>query len=299
MKILVIGDAILDHYIYGLIKRQSPEDPTIPVVDYIEEEYRLGGCLNVACNVKALVRRNDEVYTSSIISRFTADMIKKKGILYDDVVLSPSEKRNPEPHKRELIKTRVVESENHKQIVRLDNRSRFSDGDIQRYKNKCYFYNVKNFDAVIISDYNKGVIDDSLVEVFSHELVRCPIFVDTKNPDLKMWDRLKQKKVIFKVNQKEWSIIKGQNPQETFPFIVTNSEFGAKYLEGKSEYSFPTEPVKNGSVIGAGDVFLAALVVKYLETEGNIAESIVYANKAARKSVEKFGTCEVKRNELG
>lgn len=41
-KILVIGDAIIDHYLYGLIKRQSPEDNTIPVVDYVEEEYKLG-----------------------------------------------------------------------------------------------------------------------------------------------------------------------------------------------------------------------------------------------------------------
>lgn len=298
MKILVIGDAILDHYVYGLIKRQSPEDPSIPVVDYVDEEYRLGGCLNVACNLKALVRpQRDDVYVSSILSRFTADMIKEKGILYDEVVLNPTKK--DVPHNRELIKTRIVDSETHKQIVRLDNRLRFSEGDVQRYKNKCYFYNIKNFDAVVVSDYNKGLVDAAIVEMLGHELINCPIFIDTKNPNMKLWDRLKEKQVIFKVNQKEWNAIKHENPQEIFPFVVTNGDNGAKYIKGQSEYSFPTEPVKNGSVIGAGDVFLAAMVVRYLESEKNLADSIVYANKAARKSVEKFGTCEVKRHELG
>jgi bifunctional ADP-heptose synthase (sugar kinase/adenylyltransferase) len=54
MKILVIGDAILDRYIWGSIKRQSPEDSSVPVVDFVDEEYRLGGCLNVAANIKAI-----------------------------------------------------------------------------------------------------------------------------------------------------------------------------------------------------------------------------------------------------
>lgn len=298
MKILVIGDLLVDHYIYGLIKRQSPEDPTIPVVDYVEEEYKLGGAGNVACNIKALVRPKDDVYISSVLSRFTASMLKKKKIYYDDIVLDPSLKKSSEPHKRELIKTRIIESESHRQIMRLDNRSRFSEGDIQRYKNKCYFYNAKKFDAVVVSDYNKGLIDEDIIERLAHEDLKCPIFIDTKNPDMSRWKHIRHKNVIFKVNQKEWNAIKVQHPHEMFPFVVTSSEDGARYIKNNNNHHFPTEPVANGSVIGAGDVFLAALVVKYLETDGDLFGAIVYANKVAKKSVQKFGTCEVKRNEI-
>lgn len=293
MKILVIGDCIIDHYVYGLVNRQSPEDVTIPVIDFIEEEYRLGGAANVAVNIKSLSKKlKDEVFISSIISDFTANMLKKKKVSYDSIVLSSKEK----PHSAELIKTRIMHSDSLKQFLRLDNRMSFRSSDIQRYKNKCFYYNGEDFDAVVISDYNKGLINEFIIERLCS--LECPIFVDTKNPDLKMWDKLIGKNVFFKVNQKEWSIIKNQKPEEKFKFVITNSEKGATLLLSNTVMNFPTEPVKNGSVIGAGDVFLSALVVKYLESEGDILQAIVYANKAARRSVEKFGISEVKRDEI-
>lgn len=293
MKILVIGDCIVDHYVYGLVNRQSPEDTSIPVVDFVEEEYRLGGAANAAVNIKSLSKKvKDEVFISSIISDFTANLLKKKKISYDSIVLSSKDK----PHSAELIKTRIMHSENHKQFLRLDNRLSFRNSDIQRYKNKCFYYNGKDFDAVVVSDYNKGLINEFIIECLYN--LNCPIFVDTKNPDLKMWDKLIGKNIFFKVNQKEWSAIKNQFPEKKFKFIVTDGPNGASFLHSDVIINFPTELVKVGSVIGAGDVFLAAFVIKYLESHGDIAHSIVYANKAARRSVEKFGTCEVKRDEI-
>ena len=110
MKILVIGDAILDKYIWGAIRRQSPEDATVPVVDFVDQEYRLGGCLNVAANVKSLSKRGVEVFVSSIMSDYTGNLLKEKKISYDEIVLKTKEEKKP--HERELIKTRIVNSEN-------------------------------------------------------------------------------------------------------------------------------------------------------------------------------------------
>jgi D-beta-D-heptose 7-phosphate kinase/D-beta-D-heptose 1-phosphate adenosyltransferase len=296
MKILVLGDGIIDHYVYGISTRQSPEDPTIPVVDFVEEEYLLGGCLNAASNIKSLSRIKDEVYVSSIISRFTANLLKQKNIIYDEVILKSSSL--VKPHTRELIKTRIIESETHKQQLRLDNRLRYHDGDLQRYKNKCFFYNIKNFDAVVVSDYNKGLVDDSIVTSLSHEDVKCPIFIDTKNTNISRWMPLQNKEIFFKLNQKEWDKVKWTHPENYFTFIITQGENGAVLLN-KSQNSeiFTSQTVKNANAIGAGDVFLASLVMHYVETY-NLQDAIRYANKVAQKSVEKFGTCYVSRNEV-
>jgi rfaE bifunctional protein kinase chain/domain len=291
MKILVIGDNIIDRYIYGLVHRQSPENASIPVVDFVAEEYRLGGAGNVAANVRSLSDRKTEVYISSVLSNFTANLFKQKNIFYDAVILE-SEK---EPHKRELVKTRICHSETHDQFIRLDYNLAFSDGDIQRYINKCYYYNGKEFDAIIVSDYKKGLVNDFLISKL--KTANCPIFVDTKNPDLSIWDQI-HGKCILKVNSKEYKKCVARS--KIHPLIVTKGNKGAELRSPPTRgiLYYPTKEVVNGSVVGAGDVFLAGLAVRYIETGGNLPESIEFANRAAAKSVEKFGTIEVKRLEV-
>jgi rfaE bifunctional protein kinase chain/domain len=298
MKILVIGDAIIDHYVYGIVNRQSPEDPTIPVVDFVEEEYRLGGCLNVALNIRSLSQKlKDEVYVSSILSDFSGTKLKEKSIFYDAVTLAAKDK----PHKREIVKTRICRSDTHKQFLRLDNRLKFHPSDLQRYKNKCFYYQGKEFDAIVVSDYNKGIVDEFLINRLKE--VSCPIFVDTKNPDLSVWNDVKN--VTVKLNKSEWN--KSNANVLDHPLVVTQSNKGALYFENSRLYHknpnehmfrhFPTEEIINGDPIGAGDVFLAGLVVKYMETK-DIDQAIKWGNKAATLSVQRFGTCEIKRGDV-
>ena len=281
---------MIDHFIYGLVNRQSPEDSTVPVVDMIAEEYRLGGAGNVAANVKSLSKIKDEVYISSIISTYTANILKEKKISYDAIILD-SEK---EPHRRELVKTRICHSETHKQFLRLDNHLTFAESDIQRYINKCYYYNGKEFDAVIVSDYKKGLVNSFLISKLKE--LSCPIFVDTKNPDLSIWDELSN--CIIKINDKEYKKVVSMSKKH--PLIVTKGKKGAelRYPLVRGFTAFETKDVENGNVIGAGDCFLAGLVVHFMENEHKLPEAIEYANKTARKSVEKFGTTEVKRSEI-
>lgn len=290
MKILVIGDAILDRYIWGSIKRQSPEDPSIPIVDFVEEEYRLGGCLNVAANIKALSKRKNEVYVSSVLSDYTASILKEKKIFYDEIVLKTKEDKAP--HLRELTKTRIVNSLNAKQIVRLDNRERFSESDIQRFKNKCYYHNFIDFDAIVVSDYEKGLIDDSIIKRLHN--VDCPVFVDTKKKNLSIWKNIKN--CYVKVNSNEFN--NSVKAAELPNLIVTEGERGSSYYkDGLLDSFYKTDSVEDADVVGAGDCYLAGFVVAFLDNK-DIGESLKFANKVASASVKKFGTTIVERSDL-
>lgn len=273
-----------------MIKRQSPEDPMVPIVDFVEEEYKPGGALNVATNIKTLSKRGTTVYVSSIFSDFTILMLKQKKLFYDEKVLSVKDEKKPHP--RELIKTRIVNSETGKQLVRIDNREKFSESDLQRYKNKCYFNKFVDFDAVVVSDYNKGLVDEILIKNLSQ--VKCPVFIDTKKKDLSIWKDIP--KCFIKINSKEFQ--NSQKAHEVKHLIVTEGDRGsAYYQEGVLDSYYKTDRVEDADVTGAGDVFLSAFAIAYLENEPMDA-CLKFANRAALISVKKFGTSEVNRNEI-
>ncbi|MBI2449331.1 hypothetical protein HYV49_03460 [Candidatus Pacearchaeota archaeon] len=280
MKFLILGDPVLDRFVYGIVHRQSPEDQSIPVIDFVAEDYQLGGALKTAECIRFFSDKlKDEVYVSSIISNFTANMLKQKNIFYDSIIFEEQNK----PHVRELIKERIMHSETHKQFLRLDNRLCFDSGDIQRYKNKCYYYNAKEFDAVIISDYEKGLVDNFLIEKLKE--VQCPFFVDTKKENLSLWSDLKN--CFVKINRKEFE--KAKNSDLIENLIVTRgreSTLLISYGEILKEFTIDNENCIDPYVIGAGDIWLSAFVVFYMKNK-NLHESIMYANKTATECVKK------------
>ena len=148
----------------------------------------------------------------------------------------------------------------------------------------------KEFDCVIVSDYNKGTIDKFIINKL--EELECPVFIDTKNKDLSIWNGIKN--AFIKINGKEYSECENETRH---PLIITKGKDGAILKHLNETAIFSTKEIINGSVIGAGDVYLSALSVKYMETL-NIKNAIEYANKAAGKSVEKYGASEVKRDEV-
>lgn len=289
-KILVIGDGIIDEYVWGIIKRQSPEDSSIPVVDFVEREYKLGGALNVASNIKSLSKKQNEIFVSSVFSDFTSKILKDKGIFYDEPVLKT--KIDNKPHERELIKTRIINSENARHLLRIDNREAFSESDLLRYKNKCSYYNFIGFDAIVVSDYNKGLIDSTIMEKL--ESLTCPIFVDTKKNDLSIWKNIKD--CYVKINSKEFN--NSKNHKELKNLIVTEGEMGCSvYKFGMPIASYKAIKQDEADVVGAGDCFIAGLVVATMEGKA-LEESLKFATKVATISVTKFGTSEVFRSEV-
>lgn len=167
-----------------------------------------------------------------------------------------------------IIKNRFIDSKSNQQIFRLD-----EDPKIEPlgYNNLPQ----DNFDALVISDYDKGFITTKrmfeLVEWFDG-----PVFIDSKKTVLPV------NYAYVKINEEEYSKIENKDSPN---LIVTKGSGGAKY-RGKN---YPGIKVGVYDVCGAGDTFLSALVYFYL-LYGSIEDAIPYANKAASIAVSNFGT---------
>jgi len=303
MNILVIGDAILDHYVYGTVSRMSPEDPDVPVLDTCREEYRLGGCMNVAANIRSISapnwndKKKDRqpqftVNLSSVFSEFTGQLLQRKGILCDDsCVLDERKAGMIEPSPRELIKTRFVHEDTEKQLIRVDNRKNYNKFDVDLYKSTLGTMDTR-YDAVVISDYAKGLVNGHTLNKLKD--FNGPIFIDSKNPDLSFWNDLSSDEVWIKKNEAEW--LNSTNTTR-HKCVVTKGPNGAAFMCGAGslieEIEFKTKPIDSPEVTGAGDVFLAGFVVSYLKDQ-DLKVAMEFANMCAGLSVKQKGTTEVR-----
>jgi D-beta-D-heptose 7-phosphate kinase/D-beta-D-heptose 1-phosphate adenosyltransferase len=140
-----------------------------------------------------------------------------------------------------------------------------------------------DYDAVVISDYNKGTISYELIEdLVKH--YKGPIFVDTKKTDLRRFNGC-----FVKINELEYSLIKS----ECSDMIVTLGDKGVRY----KKFIFGAPKLEVVDVTGAGDTFLSALTVGYLLSE-SIDKSIPLAIKAAALTVQKLGVYAPRWDEL-
>jgi len=276
MKYLVIGDAILDHYVFGTISRRSPENPVVPVLDIESEESRLGGCMNVAANLKSLSK--DIVHVSSIMSTLCNKMLEAREIK----CVYSCNLENLEGIK----KTRIFNLKTGDQIVRLDNIKRFDDDLIEEYQFLLNYANFKDYDCIVVSDYKKGTINEKVIQ----KLINFdgPVFVDTKNSDISIWNKVEN--CIIKMNWDEWKKTEGTTKHEV---VITDGDYGAflRRSNGK-QLHYPAEKVECLDVTGAGDVFIAGLVVEYMRSF-LLGRAVQFANTVAAKSVTMFGTVEI------
>ena len=244
MKITVIGELCTDIFVYGETKRLSPEAP-VPVFNplYIERNFGMGG--NVIENLKSL---NQDVWVKHI-SQF-----------------------------QPIKKTRYVDDKSNHMFIRVDEGEEtitpleLTDAIINQ---------IKESDAIIISDYNKGFLNEKiLLEVAYHSRF---IVMDTKKqitPDLVSNFN------FIKLNEHEYHNF-SDDVKKLYPhkLIVTLGSKGAKYMDNIYPSPDPRETI---DVSGAGDTFTASFTVKYLETK-NIEESIIYANEMSSIVVQKRG----------
>ena len=248
-KILVIGDACLDEYHFGSCERLSPEAP-VPIFKRIRHESKQGMCLNVASNLKSL---GHSVHVDKNIEK--------------------------------IKKIRLIDKKSNHHILRIDDEPDIKSVDIRKYTRKSMI----GFDALVISDYDKGYIrhGDILDIIEPARFIGIPIFVDSKKRDLSKFEEC-----IIKINEKENELVT-ELPQNS-EVIVTYGKNGAIW----NSKIFPANQSEMHDVCGAGDVFLAGLVHKYLETSGDLEKSIVFANKCASISVSHFGTYTIKKEDL-
>ena len=165
------------------------------------------------------------------------------------------------------IKTRVIDSKTGQHLVRLDQ-------DIPSKAVKIDYTDIEQYNAIIVSDYNKGSIEYETVETLRKNY-SGPIFVDTKKSDLARFEGC-----FVKINQVEFEAAK------TYPtdLIVTLGRDGVKYKDHK----FSTPQVEAFDVCGAGDTFLSALAYNFVLTQ-DILEAIKFATRAASVTIQHIG----------
>ena len=258
MRVLVIGDSCQDIFIYGDITRISPEAP-VPVFVPTDTEKNDGMARNVSHNIEAL-----EMHISTITN--------KNGI----------------------VKKRYVENRSGQMVLRVDEHDYCERidkkvlEDIRDNKCKPYFSGSTDVDAIIISDYCKGFLEEDDIQFICEN--NDNVFVDTKKK-LGKWiesaDFIKINELEYKKNHEMLS-----NGFEE-KLIVTLGSKGCRYRN--TVYSVPEVPVKD--VSGAGDTFLAGLVRGYLDT-GNIVEGIRFAQECTTIVVQKHGVAVVELQEI-
>jgi D-beta-D-heptose 7-phosphate kinase/D-beta-D-heptose 1-phosphate adenosyltransferase len=176
-------------------------------------------------------------------------------------------------HNETSTKIRLIDSRSKQHIVRIDNDITSTPLTIETAIPKVY-------DAVVISDYNKGTVSYDLIEEIIQESdrgINFPVFIDTKKTELERFQG-----AWVKINSAEYKLIKN----ECSGLIVTMGEEGARVVH--HDIYYPAPAVEVSDVCGAGDTFLAALTYKWCETR-NIDDAVQFAIKAASITVQHLG----------
>ena len=177
-------------------------------------------------------------------------------------------------NEEEVIKTRFIDEKSNYQILRSDEEPDIKPFSHQLPKN--------NYDALVISDYNKGFITQEKLFEISNSFVG-PVFIDTKKTCI-------PGNAFIKINESEFKKVTHFIPDN---MIITKGGEGTEY-QGKL---YPAEKVKVFDVVGAGDTFLAALTYAYIKY-GTIDRAIPLANKAAAIAVSHTGTYVLKEEDV-
>jgi D-glycero-beta-D-manno-heptose-7-phosphate kinase len=304
--VLVVGDVMVDHFIWGKVSRISPEAP-VPVVDVQKDSVMLGGCANVLNTIYAMGGR---VYVAGVIG---ADDIGK-GLLKQlrereiDTAGIIVEKGRPT-----TLKTRVVA--HGQQVVRFDQESRKPIPKKSCDKILAYVESLRDkIGAIVISDYSKGVISGELIDGIKSIARDSKIFlcVDPKQSDFSIYAGVH----VITPNHHEaqraagLEIVNGGDLLKLGETLLTKYDFKALLVtrgeEGMSLFErgrkighthFPAQAKEVYDVTGAGDTVIGVLALA-LAAQANLKEATSLANHAAGIVVGKVGTSTVSREEL-
>lgn len=241
INVLVVGELCEDNFIYGECKRLCPEAP-VPIMNPIQIVQNDGMSGNVVQNLKSL---NEELNIEH---------------------WHQSEK---------VIKTRFVDKKTNHMFLRLDDGEAFIT-PMTHSKEKLG--SIKDYDIVIVSDYNKGFLDDEWLKYLGN-LSQLSI-LDSKR---KLSKEIVESFTFVKLNEKEY--MKNTDVHECKNIITTLGEKGAKYDEVIYESPKPQETI---DVSGAGDTFTASFILEYYKTK-DVEKSILFANEKSAIVVSKRG----------
>lgn len=303
-RILVIGDLILDHYIWGRVSRISPEAP-VPVVQVNSETLQLGGAANVYNNVLALGGQADlcgvvgaDEGGRRLLQQLGARRQGRGGVIID-------------PDRPTTRKTRVIA--HNQQVVRFDVERRAElKSPIQKRIVRYVESRLREVSCLVVSDYAKGVVTASLMSELTRlaALRRLPLLVD---PKVEHFSYYKGATVITPNHQETVQAANVQGDDERSIseageilrqrlgcqcVLVTRGEKGMSLFESDGgRWHIPTTARQVYDVTGAGDTVVGTLALA-LATGASFRDAAVLANHAAGIVVGRVGTATVTAQQL-
>lgn len=294
IKVLLIGDFMIDHYVMGESNRISPEAPVPVVVPYTKFSIP-GGAGNVAMNMSALGANVDCVglVGDDKWGHLLIKILKQNNISTDLINIS-------EKHQTTL-KTRIYCDG--LQVARIDEEKQINNH--MDFMNFSYKYD--NYDIIVLSDYNKGVLSFDWVP----RLKNIDILLDPKNdksdhllknsniitPNILELEKLSGKKISN--NNSIIDACKLLIQKYKFKYVISKKGDKGITVVGPKDFVYEIDghKVENPDVTGAGDTVISSFALAYAKT-GNIKESARIANLAASIAVSKVGTSTVLAKEL-
>lgn len=304
--VLVVGDVMVDHFIWGKVSRISPEAP-VPVVDVQKDSVMLGGSANVLNTIYAM---GGGVYMAGVIGnddigKGLLRQLKEREIDTAGIVI---EKGRPT-----TLKTRIVA--HGQQVVRFDQESKKPIPSTSCDKILAYVKSLRDkIGAIVISDYSKGVVSRELIDGIRNIVRGSQIFlcVDPKQSDFSIYEGVH----VITPNHHEAGraaglefvngndLLKlGETLLAKYDFqalLVTRGEEGMSLFERGPRIAhthFPAQAKEVYDVTGAGDTVIGVLALS-LAASANLKEATSLANHAAGIVVGKVGTSTVSREEL-
>src|SRR5882724_367147 len=304
--LLVVGDLMLDRFIWGDVERISPEAP-VPVMRVMAESHRLGGAANVIHNVRSL---GAHVTACGIVGRDTAGKrlvhdLRRAGASTAGIV---SDKQV-----QTTQKSRIIARPRHQQIVRLDreNQNPISEATLKRLR-EFVLARAKTCDGIVISDYGKGVVHGSLLRSIA-PLVRRKKLIFVVDPKKENYAGY-QFPTLITPNKDEASEASGILIRDDASLIAAGEKLVRMWQaeavlitrgpDGMSLFrrnhavkNFPTEPRDMFDVTGAGDTVVAVCGLA-LVCGASFEEAAVISNLAAGLVGEEVGTVAVSLDKL-
>ena len=328
-RIGVLGDLMLDRYLWGTASRLSPE-AAVPIVDFVEQSECLGGAGNVAVNIASLGAHvemfgvvggrasDDDEPGGALRNCVRAAQIGDKGILADKSRVT-------------TVKTRVIAR--HQQIVRIDHERREPLAkEMQERLLRALFVSAKKLDALVLSDYDKGLINDDFADRVlgaCHKL-NLPVFVKPKTSRLYAYRGARA--IVCNAKEAGFFVTRALGDEKSVEeagrallahfgcsaVVITRGEKGMSIFEESSPRhltipatSFEVTYARVGQagiergatgrqvfdVTGAGDTVLSVLAAA-VAAGASLPDAAMLANSAAGVVVGKLGTASVSPQEL-
>jgi rfaE bifunctional protein kinase chain/domain len=310
-RVLVVGDVMLDQFIWGNVSRISPEAP-VPVVEFVRENYMPGGAANVARNLAAL-EVSAELF--GLIGRDDAAK-KLKDLLAEQQIGCQGLVTHAARHTS--IKTRIVAHQ--QQVVRVDRESKIeSDGPTTRQLLAALEPAILGADAVIVGDYGKGVVTQALLDGLRHfchargvwlsldpkpvhhlNLSGLSLITPNRKEAFELADILDQTRNANPLEDRNLMQVAEKLLQELGPalLLITLGDLGMLLCQrNQKPFHIPTVAQEVFDVSGAGDTVIASFTMAITAGASPI-EAAILSNHAAGVVVGKVGTATVTQQEL-